>query len=173
METACVVDSATGHAPAPCSLLHLPACPPVCPAAWLPEQDVLVVVRVLKWILNDLLHVYPGQGGRGKGCTSWQLILTVQILQLQAPYIFVHRRVNLLWWYTCSSSNSCCIFTLSVFLVPWLIRCARINYIYSNLPFWATTRSLLTKELPFSLSHPFRLLIKSVLFASYIHKFSN
>lgn len=92
--------------------------------------------------------------GAGKGCTSWQLILTVQILQLQAPYIFIHRRVNLLWWYTCSPSNSCCIFTLSVFLVPWLIRCARINYIYSNLSFWATTRSLLTKELPFSLLHP-------------------
>lgn len=35
---------------------------------WLAEQDVLgAVVRVLKWILNDLLHVYPGQGDDGEG----------------------------------------------------------------------------------------------------------
>lgn len=71
---------------------------------------------------------------------------------------------------------SCCsrIFTLSVFLMPpWLIWCARINYIYSNLTFWAITRSLLTKELLFSLPHSSPLLIKRVLFGSYIHKFSN
>lgn len=57
METACVVGSATAPAPAPAAALlcspsaclpaRLPAAS-VCPTAWLPEQDVLVVVRVLK-----------------------------------------------------------------------------------------------------------------------------
>lgn len=134
------------------SLLHLPARLPVCPAAWLPEQDVLVVVRVLKWILNDLLHVYPGQRGGGRGG------LHVVATDTHSANSTITSSLHF-----CPSSCEFTVMihvllqqllTLSVFLVPWLIRCARINYIYSNLPFWATTRSLLTKEFPFSLSHP-------------------
>lgn len=179
METACVVDSATGHAPAPAPAaapdsalfsICLPACLSGCLAARAGCAGCCARVKVnFKWFIARLSRAEGQERGARRG--NWYSQCKFYNYKLLTF-------LSIVVWIYCddtrappatpaASSPWACSWWLGSLDVPVLITFILIFLFEPQLALcWQKNCFLL-------LASRSPILIKSVLFASYIHKFSN